>query len=116
MTLLELAERCEREGPSIWLDLAIHRTIEPLGRSYVRGYSTSLDAAVAFVERSDPQAWWSIDIDGMAKVCLPDDVFGFSPVPETPQQFAPTPALALVAAALRALAARDGAPKEEEEI
>jgi hypothetical protein len=112
-TPLELAERCEREGPS--------RELMHLVQAHARDWApssplilTSLDAAVAFVERSDPQAWWSIDIDGMAKVCLPDDVFGFSPVPETPQQFAPTPALALVAAALRALAARDGAPREEE--
>ena len=101
-----LAERCEREGPSEALDAAIYMRDTQSAKIYP--ITASLDAAVAFVERSDTQAWWSIDIDGAAKVCLPDDVFGFSPAPETPQQFAATPALALVAAALRALAARDG--------
>jgi hypothetical protein len=109
MTLLELAERCEREGPS--------RELMHLVQAHARDWApssplilTSLDAAVAFVERVCPRARHGYEQQ-------PDRSFFATIKPRHDGPItrrhehgqAATPALALVAAALRALAARDGA-------
>jgi hypothetical protein len=124
-TLLELAERCEREGPSRELDAEImcsaggwwrvdhyshpfaHRLADgsELHERRPPRVTASLDAAVAFAERAlGGVVFWKIVRSSATRYVarVADDI-----------GLGGTPALALVAAALRALAARDGAPKEE---
>lgn len=157
MTLLELADRCEREEPSRALAREIQCRLGGWQRytsTYQHGrggshpkflppkdqrdggdrdddrdpkrwlvrdvpdLTVSLDAAVAFVERVLPDCNWSVDRDKEAMVewgKRREERWFFSQLREhAPRPFAKTPALALVSATLRALAARDGAPKEEE--
>lgn len=125
-----LAERCEREGPSRALDVEIERltrtpTVATFPIDQGRGgdywlderggeiahsapVTASLDAAVRFVERVLPSARHGYEQE-------PDRSF-FATIRPTHDRVtqrhqhgqAATPALALVAAALRALAARDG--------
>ena len=127
--LLALAARCEAaEGPSRELDEAIVQGVYPeldirrdgpdglwrahgstMGRACllrVEDYTASLDAALTLV----PKGWrWSLDYTqrapyqdcGCAALFAPGD--GIKP-PDVPETYARTPALALCAAALRALA------------
>lgn len=104
-----LAERLEREGPSRELDAAIEVAMgfapsdafwvkAPEDHALAPAYTTSLDAAVAFVERVLPTHFWMVDRDRFACVETLGEVGG--------NATAATPAMALVAAALRALAAQ----------
>ena len=100
-----LAERCERATPADLSDLGLAlRLVFP---DAVLDTLTSLDAAVAFVDRSLHGA----DSIGVRQMVLGDARYGEAHVADrgvTHRGKAATPALALVAAALRALAARDG--------
>lgn len=121
--LLELAARCEKAtGPEYDLDCAIWDVIYPGERAqrfekltdkgqpyhsrlgpadldgYVkpfRAFTASLDAAVSLVG----DAHWKVE---------DHPTIGISAVVDIEQGFAATPALALTAASLRALAAKEG--------
>lgn len=121
--LLRLAERCEREEPSWGLCCDIELAIVPgaidrrswdgsvaIGvgkRAYnPPAYTTSLDAAVTLV----PEGWaWLVEwigkpfTEGMARLWIPGSRTQGLRI-ETVMATAKTPALALCAAALRALA------------
>jgi hypothetical protein len=100
-TPLELAERCEREEPSRELDAEINKLWDGGPCFLPVAYSTSLDAAVAFAERAlGGVVFWKIVRSSATRYVarVADDI-----------GLAATPALALVSATLRALAARDGA-------
>jgi hypothetical protein len=64
--LLALADRCEREGPSRKLDLAIAAALNG-GRyiPYAKPYTTSLDAAVTLV----PEGWRPTDLCWDSDMC-----------------------------------------------
>lgn len=68
-------------------------------RHYAPRYTTSLDAAIALVERLLPGWWWEIDAAGNATVFK---------APRYVVEHAATPALALCLAALKAMEAKDG--------
>lgn len=118
-TLLALADRCEREEPSRELDIAIELSVVPgavhrqwdywfrigLGdRVYnAPAYTTSLDAAVGLVP--DEAEWWDVYVEkdwggGPAKGEIGTLANSWI------KTLAKTPALALCAASLRAIAAR----------
>lgn len=96
----DLADRIEQaEGASYDLTLELVRRW-PLA-ACARELAT-LDAAVAFVERVLPGSYWLVDSDCTASVHGVSE--GKSPGDDEGKRAA-TPAMALVAAALRALAA-----------
>jgi hypothetical protein len=136
--LLELAERCEKAtGPDRELDLAISETLgnclhDPVVKEVAwsdgtkdlvpvctkcgaknayrewRMFTRSLDAAMTLVPEG---ATWELTSEGAANV--------LAPIPGAPGWFtdepvqASTPALALIAAALRAIAAQQEEAKHE---
>lgn len=94
------------DGPDRGLDYAIQETIvrKLALRSTVAWFSESLDAAVALVERMLPSATWTLHSNGNA-IVYPGGKRQFSDT-------APTTALALLNALLKALIAQiehDGA-------
>lgn len=134
--LIELAERCERASPAHGpLDLLDAHIVAALNNATLRPYpptddfgprnrwqfwskdgahflgnegkfpvaalTTSLDAAVALCERVLPGWDWQIE-----RLVSFDGPYALVELGDRPQVEAATPALALVAATLRALAAR----------
>lgn len=114
--LLELVDRCEREEPSRELDAAIHRYVltgDPSPRdgwvpvnlqdNRAKPYTTSLDAAVTLVPEGK-----NFDVTGrdLNQTNAADATIWAPLCPRYPG-VARTPALALCAAALRALASQE---------
>jgi hypothetical protein len=103
MTLLELAERCEKAtGPDFDLSFAIWQAaIEPIAPSSRQpDYTASLDAAMTLV----PEGWFlsvSTHPEGAFAVAVCQDLIGKSDLRVA------TAALALCAAALKARAAKE---------
>jgi hypothetical protein len=107
MTLLELAERCEKAtGPDRELDLAIAQAIrapwqyvgEPPREIKCGAYTASLDAAMTLANGYGGEV--TFFKDGTAKAFL------WQPYPMAIEAKAATPALAICAAALKARAAQ----------
>jgi hypothetical protein len=101
MTLLELAERCEKAtGPDFDLSFAIWQAaIEPIAPSSRQpDYTASLDAAMTLANGYGGEV--TFFKDGTAKAFL------WQPYPMAIEAKAATPALALCAAALKARAAQ----------
>lgn len=112
-TLLELADRCEREEPSRELDAAIARFLAGnfyewwKNRPGPADFTTSLDAAVTLVPNNAD--WWEIYYErGWVRGPVRAEV-KWHRVREETRAFAATPALALCAAALRARASMEAA-------
>jgi hypothetical protein len=107
MTLLELAERCEKAtGPDRELDAAINRAIHGQ-RQMVFSYSNSLDAAMTLVPE---EMVWFVE-------AYPGDHSEAAvrwPYYDADERRAATPALALCAAALKARAAIECVPNTPE--
>lgn len=107
--LRELEKRLEdATGPSQTLDRQINDTLglPPIG--YPR-FTSSLDAAVALVERIFPEREWALSVDkenGKACADVADDVWDESF--ENIRAFSKAPPLALCLALVRALIAAKG--------
>jgi hypothetical protein len=103
--MLALAERIEHtSGPDAYLDLEIHKAVKPEGSvryalTDAPNYCGSLDAAMTLAEDYGGEV--TFFKDGTAKAFL------WQPYPMAVEAKGATPALALCAAALRALASKD---------
>lgn len=119
MDMIELAERCERgSGWNSALDKAIMRALgyswrgmdywHDDGETIWKGrtcFTASLDASVALLERVLPGWWWALNQEG-------ESVFAVHVwrLMVDARGEATSPARALLAAILRALAAKDETP------